>query len=76
VVVHPKRTSGIVLYSDEESVGAALAAARKGQVVDYKVPEQPGPSGLKAAMESHKVRGLRAAKERRVVDAADMTASM
>jgi ribosomal RNA-processing protein 7 len=58
VVVHPKRTSSIVLFHEACALTAALSAGRQGTVVELpEDKDDEGPSeGLRAMVEAHKAR--------------------
>uniref|UniRef100_A0A7R9VQG7 Ribosomal RNA-processing protein 7 C-terminal domain-containing protein n=1 Tax=Chlamydomonas euryale TaxID=1486919 RepID=A0A7R9VQG7_9CHLO len=54
VVMHPSQSSGMVLFSESQSVQAALQAAQANALVEWPLPEPEGPSGVKAWVHEHK----------------------
>lgn len=51
--MHLQRSAAVV-YQSSEGVSAALKHAGKGQIVEYELPQQEGPVGLKAWVAAHK----------------------
>ena len=69
--VHPKRTSGIVVYQDASGTKHALAAGKKGAVVDFPcdTTDDDGPSiGLRRKVETHKAMSPGNAKLQKQLD--------
>jgi hypothetical protein len=46
----PLQTSGVVVFEEGSGAGALLKNAGQGQIVEYRLPEPEGSTGLKGAL--------------------------